>query len=427
MTSVSRPSRSSSADASQASMQRMLRLRRRNRRQADNDLLDDLYAPALHGYTRGVRWAPYISAMVLAIAFAWAAWAQLDVVTSGVGKVIPSSREQIIQSLDSGVVADIMVAEGDAVDLGQGLLRIDDVRQSASVQEGQARIDALLAAAARWRAEAQGTALAFSADLMRRAPKAIRNERETYEARQRNLTGSLNAQRQALRLAKKELAITEPMAVQGYVSEVEVLRIRRNLSEAQGKLDELTARFRAEAAAELAKVESELVAQQAMLTSREDAVRRTTLRAPKRGIVKNLRVNTIGGVVQSGQDLLEIVPLDDRLLIETRIRPADIAFLHPGMPAVVKITAYDSSIYGWLPGRLVQISPDTLRDEVRRDETYYRAVVQTDRATLRPPSGKDLPIIPGMVAQVDIKTGQKSVLSYLFKPVLKAREALRER
>ncbi len=411
----------------QALMRKILRLRSENQAQADLDLVDDVYAATLRERQPAVRWGLYSTVLVLLVFVAWAAWAQLEEVTTGSGKVIPTSREQVIQSLESGVLAEIMVSEGDTVEADQPLLRIDDVRQGASVKEGQSKVDALLAAAARLRAESQGGALVFPAEVQRRAPELIRNERETFEARRRSLDASLGAQQQALRLAQDELRITEPMAAGGYVSDVEVLRIKRTLAEAKGRIAELSGKFRAEAAAELARVESELAGQRAGLTSREDTFRRTVLRAPKRGVVKNIRINTLGGVIQPGQDLLEIIPMDDNLLIETRIRPSDIAFLRPGMEAIVKVTAYDSAVYGWLPAKLVQISPDTLRDEVRRDETYYRALVRTDAAALKTPDGKSLPIIPGMLAQVDIKTGQKSVLSYVFKPVLRAREALRER
>lgn len=411
----------------QALMRKILRLRSENQAQADLDLVDDVYAATLRERQPAVRWGLYSTVLVLLVFVAWAAWAQLEEVTTGSGKVIPTSREQVIQSLESGVLAEIMVSEGDTVEADQPLLRIDDVRQGASVKEGQSKVDALLAAAARLRAESQGGALVFPAEVQRRAPELIRNERETFEARRRSLDASLGAQQQALRLGQDELRITEPMAAGGYVSDVEVLRIKRTLAEAKGRIAELSGKFRAEAAAELARVESELAGQRAGLTSREDTFRRTVLRAPKRGVVKNIRINTLGGVIQPGQDLLEIIPMDDSLLIETRIRPSDIAFLRPGMEAIVKVTAYDSAVYGWLPAKLVQISPDTLRDEVRRDETYYRALVRTDAAALKTPDGKSLPIIPGMLAQVDIKTGQKSVLSYVFKPVLRAREALRER
>lgn len=411
----------------QALMRKILRLRGENQAQADLDLVDDVYAATLRERQPAVRWGLYSTVLVLLVFVAWAAWAQLEEVTTGSGKVIPTSREQVIQSLEAGVLAEIMVSEGDTVEADQPLLRIDDVRQGASVKEGQSKVDALLASAARLRAESQGGALVFPAEVQRRAPELIRNERDTFEARRRSLDASLGAQQQALRLAQEELRITEPMAAGGYVSDVEVLRIKRTLAEAKGRIAELSGKFRAEAAAELARVESELAGQRAGLTSREDTFRRTVLRAPKRGVVKNIRINTLGGVIQPGQDLLEIIPMDDSLLIETRIRPSDIAFLRPGMEAIVKVTAYDSAVYGWLPAKLVQISPDTLRDEVRREETYYRALVRTDAAALKTPDGKSLPIIPGMLAQVDIKTGQKSVLSYVFKPVLRAKEALRER
>mgnify|MGYP000063559913 FL=1 len=423
---VSAPQSSTDGDK-QALMQKIMRLRHENQSQADLDLVDDVYAATLHERQPVLRWGLYSMALVLIVFVLWASWAQLEEVTTGSGKVIPTSREQVIQSLESGILAEIMVSEGDTVELDQALLRIDDVRQGASVKEGQSKVDALLAAASRLRAESQGSALAFSADLQRRAPDLTRNERDTFDARRRSLEASLGAQQQALRLANDELRITEPMAAGGYVSDVDVLRIKRTIAEAKGRLSELSGKFRADAAAELARVESELAGQRAGLTSREDSFRRTVLRAPKRGVVKNIRINTVGGVIQPGQDLLEIIPMDDSLLIETRIRPSDIAFLRPGLEAIVKVTAYDSAIYGWLPAKLVQISPDTLRDEVRRDETYYRALVRTDAAALKTPDGKSLPIIPGMLAQVDIKTGQKSVLSYVFKPVLRAREALRER
>jgi len=411
----------------QALMQKILRLRRENQNQADLDLVDDVYAATLRERQPALRWGLYSIVLVMLVFVLWAAWAQLEEVTTGSGKVIPTSREQIIQSLESGVLAEIMVSEGDTVEADQALLRIDDVRQGASVKEGQSKVDTLLAAAARLRAESLGGALAFPAEVQRRAPDLIRNEQQTFEARRRSLDASLGAQQQALRLAQDELRITEPMAAGGYISDVEVLRIKRTIAEAKGRMSELNGKFRADAAGELARVESELAGQRAGQTSREDTFRRTVLRAPKRGVVKNIRINTVGGVIQPGQDLLEIIPMDDSLLIETRIRPSDIAFLRPGMEAIVKVTAYDSAIYGWLPAKLVQISPDTLRDEVRRDETYYRALVRTDAAALKTPDGRSLPIIPGMLAQVDIKTGQKSVLSYVFKPVLRARDALRER
>ena len=399
----------------------------KNTRQAEADVLADIYQARLQPISGWTRWALYLVMTVLVVFIAWAALADLEEVTSGSGRIIPSGREQVVQSSEIGVLAEILVADGDTVEAGQPLLRIDDVRLGANVKESQSRVDALVLAGIRLRAESQGTALSFPPAMAARNTALVRSETETHEAKRRALDSLVKSQEQALRLAQEEMQITEPMAARGLVSDLDVLRIRRSMVEARGRIDEARSKYRADAAAELARVEAELGSQNAALVGREDSFKRTVLRAPKRGIVKNLRANTIGGVVQVGQDLLEIVPLDEALLVETRIRPADIAFLRPGLQAVVKVTAYDSGIYGWLDGTLVQISADTLRDEVRRDETYYRVLVRTNRSELLAPGGKPLPIIPGMLAQVDIKTGHKSVLSYLFKPVLRAREALRER
>lgn len=406
---------------------RIQALRNRNAVQALDDQLDDLYLSALSPSRDWTRWGIHATAGVLLVFCVWAAIGTLDEVTSGVGKIIPTSREQVIQSMEAGLLAELMVKEGDTVDASQPLLRIDDVKLGANVQESQSRVDAMLAAAARLRAESRGGEPVFPADLQKRNPELVKVELATLQARRRSLEASVQSQQQALRLAQDELKITEPLAAKGLVSDIDVLRIRRSVAESKGRIDEAQSKYRADAAAELARVEAELGSQSATLVGRTDSLNRTVLRAPKRGVVKNIRVTTIGAVVQSGQDILEIVPMDDVLLVETRIRPSDIAFLRPGLPAVVKISAYDSGIYGWLEGQVQQISPDTLHDEVRKDETYYRAVISTRSSVLRTPSGQVLPIIPGMQAQVDIKTGQKSVLSYLFKPVLRAREALRER
>lgn len=406
---------------------RIGRLRRDNQRAADADIRADIYLSRLHEDLGWSRWALYCIAAVLASFLAWAALATLDEVTTGSGRVIPSSREQVIQSLEAGVISEILVREGQSVEEGQPLLRIDDVRLGANVAESQSRLDALRLAATRLQAELRDAEPVFPAEIAARSPQLVRSERGTFAARRRALEAAVRAQSETLRLAEDELRITEPMAAKGLVSDLDVMRIKRTIVEARGRITELTGRHHSDAAAELARVEGELGVQGATLVGREDSLRRTVLRAPKRGVVKNIRVSTVGGVVQSGQDLLEIVPVDDSLLIETRIRPADIAFLRPGLPAIVKVSAYDSTVYGWLEGEVAQISADTIRDEVRRDESYYRVVVRTATAALRTPDGRALPIIPGMQAQIDIRTGRKSVLSYLLKPVMRAREAMRER
>lgn len=412
---------------SPAQQEKIQQLRAKNAQQAQVDVMADIYQPRLQPIAGWTRWAIYLVLVVLAVFITWAALAQLEEVTSGTARIVPSGREQVVQASEAGVLSEMLVAEGDTVEEGQALLRIDDVRLGANVNESQSRVDALMLAGIRLRAESQGTPMNFPPEIAQRNPLIVRSESETHEAKLRALDSNIKSQEQALRLAQDELNITEPMADKGLVSDLEVLRIRRNVVEARGRINEARARFRADAAAELARVEAELGSQKAALVGRKDSFKRTVLHAPKRGVVKNVRVNTIGGVLQVGQDLLEIVPLDEALLVETRIRPSDIAFLRPGLPAVVKITAYDSGIYGWLQGTVMQIGADTMRDEVRRDETYYRVLVRTERSELVTPNGKKLPVIPGMLATVDIKTGQKSVLSYLFKPILRAREALRER
>ncbi len=402
-------------------------LRQANARQAQRDQINDIYIARLQPQPRWWRFGLWAVALTLLVLIAWAALTTLDEVTTGVGKVVPTSREQLVQAVDAGVVSEVLVKEGELVQANQALVRIDDVRAGANVQESQARINGLQAAAVRLRAESRGSALVFAPALRQRNPELVRTEEQTYAARRHSLDAGLAALQQSLKGFQDELAITEPMAAKGLVSDLDVLRIRRSITETQGRMAELQSKYRADAAAELARIEGELGSQSATLAGRSDAVRRTVLRAPKRGVVKNIRVTTQGGVVQAGQEIMEIVPIDDTLLIETRIRPTDIAFLRPGLPVTVKITAYDSGIYGWLDGELVSISADTLRDEVRREETYYKVMVRTSRAALTTREGRELPIIAGMQAFVDIKTGQKTVLSYLFKPILRAREALRER
>lgn len=410
-----------------ALMARIQRFREKNASLALRDQVTDIYHTRLAPPPPWARYSLRATLAVLVVFIAWAALTTLDEVTSGVGKVVPTSREQVVQSMEPGLVAELLVKEGEVVEEGQALVRIDDVRLGSNMQESQVRVHALQAAASRLRAESLGGDLVFPSELKKNNPQSVRSETETYNARLRSLNTSLSSLQQTLKLSQDELKITEPLAAQGMVSDIEVIRIRRTLAETRGRIDELKTKFKADASAELARIEAELGSQKATLTGRQDAFRRAVLRAPKRGIVKNVRVNTVGAVIQSGQDILEIVPLDDTLLIETRIRPIDIAFLRPGLPATVKISAYDSGIYGWLDGELLQVSPDTLRDEIKRDETYYRVLVKTRASSLQTPTGTLLPIIPGMQAVVDIKTGQKSVLSYVFKPVLRIREAFRER
>jgi len=355
----------------------------------------------------------------------WANQAVLDVVTRGNGQVIPSSHAQIIQSLEGGILSELRVREGDVVDKGQVLLRIDDTRFEASFREGEARQQSLRAAIARLQAEAEGHAPVFPDDL----PAAlVASQKQLFRSRKRAVDEAIAANQRSLNLADEELAMTAPLVKDGIVSEVEVLRLRRQVNELQGKIRDRRNNFRADARSELTNKQAELSGVRQINTARADQVKRAVVRSPMRGTVKNIRLTTIGGVIQPGMRILEIVPLEDQLLIEARIKPRDVAFLRPGLPVTVKITAYDYSIYGGLDGRLEQISADTFTDERNPAVSFYKVRVRTRESHLKGKSGEPLPIIPGMTASVEVLTGHKSVLDYILKPILKTRNnALRER
>jgi membrane fusion protein, adhesin transport system len=363
---------------------------------------------------------------LLAAALVWASTSKLEEITKGNARIIPTSREQLVQSLEGGIVAELLVKEGQIVDKGQPLVRIDATKAQSAFAEGKTKAIGLKASASRLRAEARGTQLEFSADVARNS-EVIKNEKNTYAAKKTALDESVKTLRSSRDLIKRELAITEPMVDKGLVAEVEVLRMRRQVNDLELQIQERVNKYRSDAASELAKVESELGQTSDALTARADQVKRTIIGASVRGTVKNIKINTVGGVVQPGQDIMEIVPLEEQLLVEAKIRPHEVAFLRPGLPATIKISAYDYAIYGGLLGHIELISPDTMKEDKKSDDdTYYRVLVRTDSSTLKS-DGKALAIMPGMTATVEIKTGEKTVLDYLLKPVLKVREAMRER
>jgi len=368
----------------------------------------------------------YLTALFIIVALAWAAWADLDEVAVGTGKVIPSSQVQVIQNLEGGILSELSVAEGQVVSKDQVLLRLDDTRFTSNFRETRAKRLSLLAAIARLTAEARGATPAFPAEVVRDAPQIVKSELDLYANRRHALDETVDGLKRSLELARKELEMSEPLVAKGAISEVEVLRLRRQVNELQTSIDDRRNRFRADANEELNKQKAEFAALDETVVAIEDRVNRTLVRSPVRGVVKKINVTTIGAVVQPGASILEVVPLEDTLLIEAQVRPDDIAFIHPGQSATVKVSAYDYSIYGGLPGTVEHVSADSMLDE-KKGITYYKVLVRTRSATLRH-NGKDLPIIPGMTATVDVLTGHKTVLDYLLKPVLKARErALRER
>ncbi|EGT4357210.1 MULTISPECIES: HlyD family efflux transporter periplasmic adaptor subunit [Cronobacter] len=368
----------------------------------------------------------WLTLAALVLFFVWAWFATLDEVTVGTGKITPSSRAQVIESLDGGIVNALMVHEGDVVERGQMLARLDPTRFQSNYGEAAARARALRASSERLRSELTGEPLQFSEESMRE-PALVARERQLYESRRRNLNETLENLQKTYNLVMAELRMTQPLVAKGAASEVEVIRLQRQAAELKGKMDDARNQFAVRAREEQVKNNADLDAQLQVMAGKADQLDRATLFSPVRGVVKDIQVTTVGGVLQPGGKLMEIVPLEDQLLVETRINPRDIAYIRPGLPATVKITAYDSSIYGDLKGEVEMVSPDTLQDEVKRDQFYYRVYVRTQSAELKNRNGKRFPILPGMVANVEIKTGQKTVLDYLIKPLNKVKEALRER
>jgi membrane fusion protein, adhesin transport system len=369
----------------------------------------------------------------------------LDEVKRGNGRVVPSRQTQLIQSLEGGLVDAILVQEGDIVQAGQSLIRINDTKFASEFGEIRERRAAMGARVARLEAEVQGRSkVTFSDELSQDAPSAVAAERDVFAARTRKVTQDMDVYGQqetrlteTLHLLDREVELTRKLFGQKVVPEIEMLRLERQASDLRGQLGEaqsrranITSSFRSQAEEDLAKSKGDLAVLEENIKSAQDRVRRTELKAPVYGIINKLNVNTVGAVVQPAANVMEIVPLDDTLLVEGRIRPQDIAFIRPNQDAVVKISAYDSSVYGSLKGKVERISADTIVDEKDRSEkgeTFYRVMVRTDKNHLGT-NEQQLPIIPGMVATVEVLTGEKTVLDYLMKParVLRA-EALRER
>jgi len=407
---------------------------------------------------RGSRLLVWVSLLAVAALLTWASFAYIDEVVRGEGKVVPSRQVQIIQSLDGGIVEEILVRPGQIVEQGDVLLRIDPTRYSSSLGENRVEILALQAKAARLEALATGEPFQAPEEALAEAYQAVEMERRIWENRSLELQASirqaeeqLKQRQQELReteanrdqaasscaLTSRELSVTQPLLKSGAVSEVDLLRLRRDVArycgeqkaaaaqidrihaaieEASSKVQEAELTVRNQARAELSETRGRLATLREGQLALADRVKLAEVRSPVRGTVNTLAVNTVGGVVQPGKDILEIVPSDDTLLLEVRIHPRDIGFLHPGQRAEVKFTAYDFAVYGGLPGEVEQIGADTIMDE--KGNSFYVVKVRTERAHVGDDS---LPIIPGMVAEVHVLTGQRTIMQYLLKPVLRAR------
>jgi len=424
-------------------------------------------AAVLHQSPRGGQQLLWSIMVFFVVIIVWAAYAGIDEFTRGEGRVIPSRSVQLIQNLEGGIVAEVYVREGQIVKRGQPVIRLDSLGFSSSLSETKVNQAQLLAKSTRLKAEAEGSDFP-EAQLVKLLSKATVNaEKDLYFARQRENMASnqiifqqIAQKKQELselaakamqldrsyRLLKAELDLTQPLIAEGAVSQVEVLRLQRQANDLLGELEAarlstpriklslteleqtLAAKesaFRSQAQSDFNDVSAELSRLQETTQTIIDQVDRRVVKSPVTGTIKQMFVKTLGGVVQPGMDLLEIVPSEDSLLIETKIRPADIAFMHPGQKATVKFTAYDFSIHGGLQGQVVNISPDTILDE--EGESFYLVQIETQESFLGIETNS-LPIIPGMTVNVDILTGKKTVLDYILKPILKTKQlALRER
>jgi len=371
----------------------------------------------------------YLLIVLTIVGLTWASISQVDEATLAEARVIPSSREQVISSLEGGILAELLVHEGDIVEKGQPIVRLETMRFESQYKEGISKQLSLKATRARARAEAYNLALEFPPEV-KQSQLLVSNETKAYEARKRVLEESVSALRKSQELIANEISISEKLSKQGLFSEVELSRLRRQENDLNQQIMERINRFRADANSELTRTEAELGQLAPNLNARLDTLERTTLRAPVNGIVKNLRFTTIGAAVSPSAPILDIVPGDGALLFEARLDPKDVSHVSIGLPVSIKLTAYDSATFGELKGRVEMISPDTFREDARPVEgqpaNYYRVMI-TGAIDPENPKQKTMQIIPGMQAQTQIKTGHKTVMQYLLKPLMKAKEAFRER
>jgi adhesin transport system membrane fusion protein len=399
----------------------------------------------------------YTIAALMLLLMLWAFFARVDEVVRGDGRVIPSKQVQVIQSLDGGIVSEILVSEGESVAVGAPLIRIDETRAVSSLRENQSQYLAYLAKQYRLRALAEGTSFNPPDEVKKQVPETYDQEYALYNSSKEELTSAIAIARDQMvqrekellevqfrkeiaeknyESSKRELAANKPLLASGAVSEIDILKLEREANKAKGDIDQARAQisriessigearrkvsevqqtFQSKVRTELNDITARLNSVSEVSVSLKDKVNQSTLKSPVNGKVSRLFFNTVGGVIQPGKEVLEVVPTDDALILETKIQIKDIAFISLLQPAVVKLTAYDYTIYGALEAVVENISPDSIVDE--KGNAYYIVRVRTLKSNL----GKGLPIIPGMVAQVDIMTGKKTILSYLLKPVLKAK------
>lgn len=416
---------------------------------------------------KGGRLILYASVLLFLTFLIWAALSNVEESTRGEGKVIPSGHIQVVQNLEGGIISEILVNVGDVVKKNQLLLRIDDTRFSSSFQENRAKYLADKAKAARLQAEASGTPFIVPEEVVREKPEIAAAEQQLYQSRMYELQSSMGIKRQQAQqrslelqelrtkleeltrtyaLLQQEIKMTKPLVAKGAVSDVEILRLEREASQKEGEIagirheipraqskyqeammaiQEMNLNYSNKSKTEFNEVRTQVDESSSTSLALKDRLDRTSVRSPVNGTVNRLLVNTIGGVVQPGSDMIEIVPQEGSLLVEAKIKPSDIAFLRPGLKANIKFSAYDYTVYGSLKATLEHVSADSITDD--KGNSFYLARLRTNKSYLGT-AARPLPIMPGMIATVDILTGRKTILSYILKPILKAQStALRER
>ena len=382
--------------------------------------------------SRALLWS--ISLLVIMLIL-WASLFELDEIVAAQGRVIPSNREQLIQSLDAGILSEILVREGQLVEKNQPLIVLDASRSEPIYIEAKEKWFSLAGQAARLRAEAYDLPIEFPNYLLA-STTILEREAHAYLARKKALDDQINAMTQSLDTLNQEIKLIRPLVKQAIISEVDFLKVVRQHADLRGQIAERRNRYLTDANNELIKIETELAQAREITRAREDSYNRSTLSSPLRGIVKNVLVNTVGGVIQAGQTVMEVVPIDEKPIIEAYVKPIDIAFISVGLNAKVKVTAYDFNKYGGLNGVLEHISPSTLFDDSKQrrpggspielEESYYRVLVRVIDADIAR-KGKTLTLIPGMIVTVDVLTGKKTVTDYVLGPLGSVSQAFRER
>lgn len=358
----------------------------------------------------------------------WASWAELDQITRAQGQVIASSRTQIIQSPDGGIVEEMLVKEGDTVSKGQVLARLDRAKVEAAFFEAQSKVAALTATVARLRAEVFGGQPNFG-DQIKGYPQFKENQILLLKKRRQAINEEISSLEALLALGKKELDMNMPLLKNGDVSMADILKLQRQVADISAQISNKRNKYIQDTQAELSKAEEDLSGAEQALAQRKDQLDHVDMKSPTNGVVKNVRITTLGGVLKPSEEVMQIVPIEDSLVVEAKVKPVDVAFLKPGLEANVKIDSYDYTVYGSLNGKLTYISADTLTEDLKQGEqAYYRVQVKTEGKKFSGRPQENLEIQPGMTATIEIKTGKNTVLKYIFKPVIKTiSESLGER